>query len=277
LKSATVEALPPERPIHGQMVLLPTPPPGGFTAADLPRLIEAVDARFELLDGEVLMMAPATHWRDEVIDILKHALRRIAPQSLVVATEKGIDLGRTVPEPDVLAVSRAVVASGSLVFQPSDVHLAIEVVSPGTMTKDRTLRPAQYAGAGIKCFWRVENEDDAMVVYTFELLPEGGYAPTGVFRGRVKVDRPFPIDIDLPEVTWLYAVFAQRIRGYGSCWPERDVRITEQAAEIAVLREALAGLQSQAADLAAQVKTNSRNSSKPRGPTGLAETMGHHR
>ena len=199
----TVEALPPERPIHGQMVLLPTPPPGGFTAADLPRLIEAVDARFELLDGEVLMMAPATHWHDEVIDILKHALRRIAPQSLVVATEKGIDLGRTVPEPDVLAVSRAVVTSGSLVFQPSDVHLAIEVVSPGTTTKDRTLRPAQYASADIKCFWRVENEDDAMVVYTFELLPEGGYAPTGVFRGRVKVDRPFPIDIDLPEVTWL--------------------------------------------------------------------------
>jgi Uma2 family endonuclease len=199
----TVEALPPERPIHGQMVLLPTPPPGGFTAADLPRLIEAVDARFELLDGEVLMMAPATHWHDEVIDILKHALRRVAPQSLVVATEKGIDLGRTVPEPDVLAVSRAVVTSGSLVFQPSDVHLAIEVVSPGTTTKDRTLRPVQYASAGIKCFWRVENEDDAMVVYTFELLPEGGYAPTGVFRGRVKVDRPFPIDIDLPEVTWL--------------------------------------------------------------------------
>jgi hypothetical protein len=65
-----------------------------------------------------------------------------------------------------------------------------------------TLRPAQYAGAGIKCFWRVENQDDAMVVYTFELLPEGSYAPTGVFHSRVKVDRPFPIDIEIPEVTW---------------------------------------------------------------------------
>ncbi|HYZ52802.1 MAG TPA: Uma2 family endonuclease [Streptosporangiaceae bacterium] len=126
----------------------------------------------------------------------------IAPQSVVVATGKGIDVGRTVPEPDVLIVSRAVVRSGSLVFQPADVRLAIEVVSPGTTTKDRTLRPAQYAGAGIKCFWRVENQDDAMVVYTFELLPEGSYAPTGVFHSRVKLDRPFPIDIELPEVTW---------------------------------------------------------------------------
>lgn len=183
-------------------MLLPTPPPGGFTAGDLPRLIEAVDARFELLDGEVLMMAPATHWHDEVVDILKHALRRIAPRPVVIATEKGIDLGHTVPEPDVLVVSRAAVRSDSLVFQPSDVQLAIEVVSPGTRTKDRTLRPAQYAGAGIKCFWRVENADDAMVVYTFELLPEGVYAPTGVFHSRVKLDRPFPIDIELPAVTW---------------------------------------------------------------------------
>jgi hypothetical protein len=33
---------------------------------------------------------------------------------------------------------------------------------------------------------------------------------------------------------------------------ERDARIAEQAAEIAVLREALAGLQSQVADLAAR-------------------------
>lgn len=184
------------------MVLLPTPPPGGFTAEDLPRLIEAVDAKFELLDGEVVMMAPATHWRDEVRDILKHELRRIAPPSMVVATEKGVDLGHTVPEPDVLVVSREVVRSDSLVFQPADVHLAIEVVSPGTMTKDRKLRPVQYSEAGIRCFWRVENSGDAMVVYTFELLPEGGYAPTGVFHSRVKLDRPFPIDFELAQVTW---------------------------------------------------------------------------
>ena len=198
----TASALPPEEPVRGQTVLLPTPPPGGFTAGDLPRLIEAVDARFELLDGEVLMMAPATHWHDEVVDILKHALRQIAPRAVVIATEKGIDLGHTVPEPDVLVVSRAAVKSDSLVFQPADVHLAIEVVSPGTRTKDRTLRPAQYASAGIKCFWRVENEDDAMVVYSFELLPEGIYAPTGVFHTRIKLDRPFPIDVEIPEVTW---------------------------------------------------------------------------
>ena len=52
---------------------------------------------------------------------------------------------------------------------------------------------------------------------------------------------------------------------------ERDAQIAEQAAGIAVLREALAGLQSQVADLIAQVKTNSRNSSKPPSSDGPAK------
>ncbi|MEV0711218.1 Uma2 family endonuclease [Nocardia aurea] len=191
-----------EEPIKGHMVLMPTPPEGGFTARDLPRLMEVVDARFELLDGDVVMMAPSTHWHNEVIDILKFALRRIAPSWAVIATEQGVDLGPTVPEPDILAVTRTAVSAESLSFPPEVVHLVIEVMSPRTKTIDRVLRPAQYAEAGIKCFWRVKNEADAIVVYTFELLPEGGYAPTRIFRNRVKVDRPFPIDIELPDVTW---------------------------------------------------------------------------
>ncbi len=66
----SASAVPPGEPVRGQTVLLPTPPPGGFTTGDLPRLVEAVDARFGLLDGEVLMAAPATHWHDEVVHLL---------------------------------------------------------------------------------------------------------------------------------------------------------------------------------------------------------------
>ena len=52
---------------------------------------------------------------------------------------------------------------------------------------------------------------------------------------------------------------------------DRDARIAEQAAENAVLREQLAVLQAQVEDLAAQVKANSRNSSKPPSSDGLAK------
>ena len=53
-----------------------------------------------------------------MVHALRYALRQIAPPSVVIATEKGIDLGHTVPEPDVLVVSRPAVKSDSLVFQP---------------------------------------------------------------------------------------------------------------------------------------------------------------
>ncbi|HZI73741.1 MAG TPA: DUF6444 domain-containing protein, partial [Gemmatimonadales bacterium] len=47
--------------------------------------------------------------------------------------------------------------------------------------------------------------------------------------------------------------------------------LAERDAEIELLREAVARLQSQVADLAAQVKANSRNSSKPPSSDGLAK------
>lgn len=47
--------------------------------------------------------------------------------------------------------------------------------------------------------------------------------------------------------------------------------LAERDAEIGLLREAVAGLQLQVADLAAQVKANSRNSSKPPSSDGLAK------
>ncbi|MRH87054.1 hypothetical protein GFY24_06160 [Nocardia sp. SYP-A9097] len=107
-----------DEPIRTRLVSLPMPPAGGFTAEDLPRLIEVVDGRFELLDGDVVMMAPATHWHNEVSDLLKHGLRTVAPRPFVIATEQGINLGGSVPEPDVLVVSRTAVQSDSLVFEP---------------------------------------------------------------------------------------------------------------------------------------------------------------
>jgi transposase len=51
----------------------------------------------------------------------------------------------------------------------------------------------------------------------------------------------------------------------------RDERIAAQQAEIGLLREQLAALQSQVADLAARVKSNSRNSSRPPSSDGPAK------
>lgn len=83
------------------------------------------------------------------------------------------------------------------------VALVAEVVSPSTKRKDRRMRPALYAAASIRHYWRVETDQTApaFAVYTYELDDSSGaYVATGVHHDRITVPQPFALDIDLKSV-----------------------------------------------------------------------------
>ncbi|CAM5423858.1 hypothetical protein SVIOM342S_02893 [Streptomyces violaceorubidus] len=81
------------------------------------------------------------------------------------------------------------------------VTLAIEVVSVESVSRDRETKPVKYARAGIGHYWRVENEKGLAVVHAFELEPTtGAYTSVGIFRERMKVSAPFPMDLDLTGI-----------------------------------------------------------------------------
>ncbi|MBO2449701.1 Uma2 family endonuclease [Actinomadura barringtoniae] len=180
----------------------PAPKPGGYTVADLPGLV--LDLPYELVDGEIMMLAPATQWHGEAKILVRDMLRRQAPDDLAVVVEKGVEIREDfAPVPDVLVVDRAKVLSTSLVFEPADVRLVIEVVSPGTRTKDRKHRPVDYAGVGIPNFWLVENENDAMAFHTYELDPaSSAYIATGIHRDHLEVRQPYQVTAEISAVTW---------------------------------------------------------------------------
>lgn len=93
-------------------------------------------------------------------------------------------------------------ASNKTTYEPQDVLLAIEVVSPDSIIRDRKRKPVLYADAGIPHFWRVENVDGRAVVYVFELDPATGqYAPTGIYHDTLDLTLPFPITLHLAEAT----------------------------------------------------------------------------
>ncbi len=47
----------------------------------------------------------------------------------------------------------------------------------------------------------MENEKDLAVVHAFELEPTTrAYASVGIFRERMKVSAPFPMDLDLTAI-----------------------------------------------------------------------------
>lgn len=52
--------------------------------------------------------------------------------------------------------------------------------------------------AGIPHFWRVEDEDGTISIHVYELgTATTAYAPVAIARETLRLDRPFPIELDV--------------------------------------------------------------------------------
>lgn len=170
----------------------------GWFAEDLDRLPEA-PRHTELIDGAlVFMMSPQRSWHGRVVTAMTSALMDQAPDGTEVEREMTIRLdARNRPEPDILVVT-APYDPDRTWYAPEDVLLVVEVVSPESAHRDRTVKLRKFAEAGIPHYWRVEDEDSAPVVHVYELdTPTGTYAPAGICRQTLKRPVPFPVTLDL--------------------------------------------------------------------------------
>lgn len=177
----------------------PRPPQGGYTAEDLDRLPD-LPPHTELIDGSLVLVSPQNNFHGLVISTIEFGLRGSAPRSLRVRREMTVTLGpHQRPEPDVLVVrASATTGPDQTTYLPQDVVLAVEVVSPDSVTRDRERKPQLYAQAGIAHFWRVENTDGRPVAYVYELDPATStYALTGIHHDKLALTVPFALDIDL--------------------------------------------------------------------------------
>ncbi|CAM5442276.1 Uma2 family endonuclease [Streptomyces atroolivaceus] len=181
----------------------PIPPEGGWTSDDLDR-IPGLPPHTELLDGSLVFMSPQRKFHTRTMWLLEKALLAHLPHDLDVDREMSIRLdARNRPEPDLL-VYRAGADMGATQtwFPPEDVVLAVEVVSPDSLERDREVKPRKYAAAGVPHFWRVEANDDGLpIVYVYELDPAlRAYTPTGIHHNKLRVDAPFLVEADLTEI-----------------------------------------------------------------------------
>ncbi|MHC0434041.1 Uma2 family endonuclease [Streptomyces sp. O3] len=182
----------------------PVPPQDGYTVDDLLTLPD-LPPHTELIDGSLVFVSPQRIFHSLVIDLLVGGLRRTVPPGLRVMREMTVVIDRrNGPEPDVSVVRAASVRSREQTyFQVRDVMLAIEVVSPDSVSRDSDTKPHKYANAGIPYFWRVEmaNVNERPVVHTFALDQERRvYEPVDVYHDRLKLSVPFDIDIDLSAI-----------------------------------------------------------------------------
>jgi Uma2 family endonuclease len=174
------------------------PRPEGWLADDLDT-IPAAPRHTELIDGAlVFRLSPQRAWHSRTIIALQMNVTAQAPSGVSIESEMTIRLDdHNRPEPDVLATT-APYDPDRTWYAPEDVSLVIEVVSPESAHRDRTVKLTKYAQAGIRHYWRVEDEGDTTAVHVYELDdPTGAYAPTGIFRDQLRVAAPFPIELDL--------------------------------------------------------------------------------
>ncbi|MEU2873869.1 Uma2 family endonuclease [Streptomyces olivoreticuli] len=185
----------------------PVPPQDGYTVDDLLTLPD-LPPHTELIDGSLVFVSPQREFHALVMYLLERDLRATVPAELRVRREMTVVIDkRNGPEPDICVVRAGAVRSlEQTYFQVRDVLLAVEVVSPGSESRDRDTKPHKYAAAGIPYFWRVEmaGTDRQPVVHVFELDKETRtYAPTGTYCDTLKLSVPFDIDIDLTEINQL--------------------------------------------------------------------------
>lgn len=185
----------------------PSPPPWGWSADDMDHLpAEGPNGEpdffkhVELIDGALVFMSPQKRFHERIIRGLTNSLNAQIPDHLAALMQMDVKLGnRMRPCPDVLVIDAAVADDDSRTYyEPAEVHLAVEVVSPESEERDRKTKPPRYAEAGIPHFWRVEENAGKPVVYVYELDPATkAYALTGIHHGKLSIPVPFQIDVDL--------------------------------------------------------------------------------
>lgn len=181
------------------------PPHEGWHFEDLLGLSLDGSQHIELIDGAFIPMSPPSKFHVQVVRNLQALLDRQCPAELRADSEKTVRInGDNGPQADVLVVTASAHDDQERAawYDGSDVVLAAEVESPSSRARDRERKPQIYAKAAIKYLWRIENSGDRPVIYTAELDSASlAYDVTGIFHHRLKLSVPFPIDLDLGELT----------------------------------------------------------------------------
>ena len=148
--------------------------------------------RYELIDGEICVVPSPTpnHQRiagklyrilGEYADSSDSGQAFIAPLDVVLSDED-------VLQPDIIFIAKerlGIVGEQNIQGAPD---LVIEVLSPGTADRDRTIKRARYARFGVREYWLVEPISKTIEVLkasqegfeTMRIYPEGTYVESPV-------------------------------------------------------------------------------------------------
>jgi Uma2 family endonuclease len=153
--------------------------------------------RVELTNGVMdVVPSPALDHQD-IGNLLWLWFRQNAPDVFRPGTAVGVVIGfKDTLEPDVVLLRQPVV--NHHYFEPEQVAIAVEVVSPGTKKRDRLQKPAKLAAAGVEHYWRIEQ--GPVHVFAYHLI-NGRYELVADSDSELVLTAPFDIKLRIRDIT----------------------------------------------------------------------------
>lgn len=154
------------------------PRPHRYTVADYYRMGEvgilAPDARVELIEGEIIDMAPPGSMHAGTVDHLAEVLGQAVGSRALIRTQNPLRLDKhSEPQPDISVLKRRDDFYKSRHPRPADTLLVIEVADT-SLRYDRERKLPLYARQGVPEAWLVDLRARRLVRY--RNLRDGAYA-----------------------------------------------------------------------------------------------------
>jgi Uma2 family endonuclease len=140
-----------------------------ITADEYHRMAEvgllAPDARVELIEGEIIDMAPIGKDHMSVVDQLNRLFMRAVGDEAIVRIQGSVRLSRmSEPEPDLVLLKPRADFYRSEFASAADTLLVIEV-SESSLRYDRDVKVPFYARHGVPEVWIVDLPNNQLLVY----------------------------------------------------------------------------------------------------------------
>lgn len=175
--------------------------PNGLSAEEYEALPEEICRRIEVVDGAIIVSPSPRRLHQDICRRLANALEPACGPAMRVSIDVDLRL-QDVPllnrRPDVVVYDASL--PDDAVLRPQHCVLVAEVMSAGSVTTDRTDKPAEYAAARIGHYWRAEQDPatGSLSVFCYRLDPTTGvYASAGIYSGKLAVTEPVSLTLDL--------------------------------------------------------------------------------
>jgi len=191
--------------VRSEIIAMSVPNPHvRFHYEDYKTLPETLSPRYELLDGALLMVPAPTPFHQHISRNLAFLLLQFVRQhrlGVVFYSPIDVVLGsgddREIVQPDLLFLDnsqRRFITAEEIRGAPA---LVVEILSPGTATRDRGYKKILYGRYGVREYWLVDPAAQTIEVYTpgtKGLALAWQYARTGILKSLVLPGLAIPLE-----------------------------------------------------------------------------------